>query len=126
MLLLFSVKPHYAAAIFEGRKVFEYRRSPPRRYLPGVALIYETLPVSAVTGAVKVEEPFSLQANDIAELEPDIAAYLAGARAPCAIPILVAKRFGTPIPFRALLARGVRAPQSWTYVATDFLPPGLF
>lgn len=73
-----------------------------------------------------VDAPLPLKTDDIAHLERDIAAYLAGARAPCSLPILVAKRLDTPIPFSVLLARGVRAPQSWTYVATDFLPFGFF
>lgn len=117
MHLLLSIKPYYAAEIYSGRKTAEYRRSPPRRALPGLAFLYETHPVSAVTGQVEMGAPQLLTEGELMQADADIAAYLAGARAPCALPILRATRFGMPIGLRDFVPGGMRAPQSWCYVA---------
>lgn len=115
--LLLSIKPHFAAAIYAGHKTAEYRRSAPRRGLPGWALIYETHPVSAVTGMMRAGAPQCLRNGELNQMEPDIAAYLAGARAPCALPIFGATLFARPVSLGELLPDGGRRPpQSWRYV----------
>lgn len=49
--LVFSIKPKYAEAIYEGRKKWEFRTRLPRSFRRGdEAVIYETLPVGLVTG----------------------------------------------------------------------------
>ena len=47
---IMALKPKYAKAIYEGKKNWEFRKHPPP--ILTQVLIYETAPVSAVTGAV--------------------------------------------------------------------------
>lgn len=117
--ILLPIKPHYAVAIHNGSKIVEYRRSPPRRGLPGLALLYETQPVSAVTAVMTMEAPCLLDAKKVQALDPDIVDYLAGASAPCAIPIQSVRRLAQPIGCAELAGAGVRAPQSWCYISSD-------
>ena len=49
-VIVMSLKPKYAKAIYEGRKNWEFRKTPPPSY-KGI-YIYETAPVSKVTGVV--------------------------------------------------------------------------
>lgn len=50
-VLVMSIKPEYAAKIYDGTKDFEFRKVPPRN-LDALYLIYESAPVSKLTGAV--------------------------------------------------------------------------
>ena len=45
-----ALKPKYAKAIYEGKKNWEFRKNPPP--ILKQVLIYESAPVSAVTGSV--------------------------------------------------------------------------
>ena len=50
-VLVLSIKPKYAEAIYSGSKHFEFRKVPPRN-LNAVYLMYESAPVSKITGTV--------------------------------------------------------------------------
>lgn len=50
-VLVMSLKPQYAAAIYAGTKRFEFRKKPPTN-LKAVYLVYESAPVSKLTGTV--------------------------------------------------------------------------
>ena len=50
-VLVLSIKPKYAEAIYSGTKRFEFRKVPPRN-LNSVYLMYESAPVSKITGTV--------------------------------------------------------------------------
>jgi predicted transcriptional regulator len=56
-IILLAIKPRYAADIYAGRKTIEFRRVIPRCMLPEnggesvKAFLYESAPVSKVTGA---------------------------------------------------------------------------
>lgn len=52
--LLISINPIYAKAIYEGRKRIELRRSLPKKLHSHLAFIYETSPISKVTGWVRI------------------------------------------------------------------------
>lgn len=62
MNVLLSIHPEYAAMIYDGRKKIEFRTTIPRKYdlYNGVApwddyiFLYETAPIYAVTGWIKV------------------------------------------------------------------------
>ena len=47
-VIVMSIKPQYAKAIYEGRKQWEFRKAPPPLYER--IYIYESAPVSKVTG----------------------------------------------------------------------------
>lgn len=63
MNILISIKPEYAAMIYAGEKKIEFRTTIPRKYnlYEGVApwddyiFLYETAPVYAVTGWIKLD-----------------------------------------------------------------------
>ena len=64
MNVLLSIHPEYAAMIYDGRKKIEFRTTIPRKYnlYEGVApwddyiFLYETAPIYAVTGWIKVSD----------------------------------------------------------------------
>lgn len=49
-VVMMAIKPKYAEAIYAGKKRWEFRKAPPP--VPGWVLLYESAPVSAVTGKV--------------------------------------------------------------------------
>ena len=55
-ILLLSIHPEFAHKIFHGTKTAELRRIRPRVARNDIILIYVTSPVSALSGAVKVQE----------------------------------------------------------------------
>lgn len=57
-VLVMSLKPQYAAAIYAGTKRFEFRKKPPTN-LKAVYLVYESAPVSKLTGTVMFSDPSS-------------------------------------------------------------------
>ena len=48
--MIMAIKPKYAKMIYEGRKQWEFRKAPPP--LMRVVYIYESAPVSAITGTL--------------------------------------------------------------------------
>lgn len=49
-IYIMAIKPKYAKAIYEGKKNWEFRKVPPPLLEP--ILLYESAPVSAITGMV--------------------------------------------------------------------------
>lgn len=49
-VIVMAIKPKYAKAIYEGRKTWEFRKAPPPLYTR--IFLYESAPVSAITGWV--------------------------------------------------------------------------
>lgn len=67
-VIVMAIKPKYAKAIYEGRKNWEFRKAPPPLFK--TILLYETAPVSAVTGVVVFGEPVTaLRVTEKAPLE---------------------------------------------------------
>lgn len=58
MNILLSIHPEYAAMIYAGEKKLEFRTNIPRKYnlLDDYIFLYETAPVFAVTGWIKVSD----------------------------------------------------------------------
>lgn len=63
MNVLLSIHPEYAAMIYDGRKKIEFRTTIPRKYnykgkplLDDYIFLYETAPIYAVTGWIKVSD----------------------------------------------------------------------
>ena len=48
--VIMAIKPRYAKMIYEGRKVWEFRKTPPP--LMRLVYVYESEPVSAITGTL--------------------------------------------------------------------------
>ena len=64
--LVMSIKPKYAEAIYAGTKLFEFRKKPPTN-LKAVYLVYESAPVSNLTGTVMFCGSFTVRAGAMVE-----------------------------------------------------------
>ncbi|MBP2161250.1 MULTISPECIES: ASCH domain-containing protein [Asticcacaulis] len=121
-MILLSLQTRFADAIYSGRKRQEFRRRPPRRGIPGLALIYETKPTGMVTGMVRIDGVIAVPTGQAANLafEDDpyrdyYDRYLEGAHEPVALMLGPPVRFVRPQPLMPLT--GLRlAPQSFCYV----------
>ena len=118
--IFMAIKPRYASAIYRGVKTWEFRKVPPPLFR--MIYIYESAPISAVTGWVMFSEAVSgipLVVWDIVKTNtcytknlagislPDLEAY-AGKKIVTALHVYKAERFDKPVPFK-----GVKAPQNW-------------
>lgn len=130
-VIVMALKPKYARAIYEGRKNWEFRKAPPPLF--HYIYIYESAPVSAVTGKVIFSESVTgipLVVWDIVKTNkcytknlagislPDLEAY-AGKKLVTALRVYKFKRLDKPIPLEA------KAPQNWgryAYVANSGIP----
>lgn len=65
-VLVMSIKPQYADEIYDGNKKFEFRKKPPTN-LKAVYLIYESAPVSKLTGTVMFCGSFTVRAGAMVE-----------------------------------------------------------
>ena len=59
--IVMALKPKYAKSIYEGRKNWEFRKAPPPLFKP--IYIYESAPVSKITGIIV----FSVEIRGLAE-----------------------------------------------------------
>lgn len=121
--LLLSIKPHYAAAIFDGRKEYEFRRCCPT--IPSVqfCLFYESAPVSQLTGFARVEEIVRASEVDLVQLpgasdpfRDQYHSYLRGAKRPGAIRLSAPVRFDRSMSLTKMFSDLNRPPQSYCYV----------
>jgi predicted transcriptional regulator len=136
LILLLSIRPIFAAAIYNRDKVYEFRRSTPRYGMPGPAFIYETMPIGRVTGWTYVSAAVPIvpgEAGELATKQDPFAEtyelYLKGAKSPCALALSFVSRFATPIRLSAMSSRPLRPPQSFCYLDSGWLsarPPLLF
>ena len=123
-----AIKPKYAAAIYAGTKRWEFRKAPPP--VPGWVLIYESAPVSAVTGkaylAAKIQgDPECVWSAVKTQkavgggpgiTEREFRAYCGKRRSVAACATFFAERFDSPQP----LPPGVHPPQNWgTYLLRE-------
>ena len=118
-VIVMALKPKYAKAIYEGCKTWEFRKAPPPLFKR--IYIYESAPVSAVTGWVSFSESItgvptwvwdavkscrfdgkSLPGITSKELEE-----YAGKRLVTALHVYKAERVEKPITF------GAKPPQNW-------------
>jgi len=117
--LLISLRPEYAEEIYAGRKHYEFRRVRMRVEPGEVVVIYETLPVGAVTGEFTIAKVV-FGGTELAGLERSkrraeaAAEYLAGARAATALKVSSPRRYRRK---RRLADVGLsRAPQSYCWL----------
>lgn len=117
---LFSIRSRHAQRIYSGSKLYEYRRCHIQLDVGCVCYVYETAPISAVTGEFVVTSVVCASPAELVELESDpieraaLARYLDGARRASAIQIGTAARWCRG---RALAEFGVsRPPQSYCYL----------
>ena len=115
--ILLSLRPEWAAAIYAIEKRYEFRRRRINLDLGDVVIIYETRPVSLVTGEFTVRSIEWGSARRLVTLERDRArrsslrAYLRGAAVGTAIGIGKARRYRQPLTLADLDVQ--RAPMSY-------------
>lgn len=119
-VIVMSMKPKYARAIYEGRKNWEFRKAPPPLFK--TIYIYESAPVSKITGTVvfseeirgiplsvyeivKMNKCFTKNIPGITALELQI--YTGSHNLVSALRVLYAERFDHTINFSA------KPPQNW-------------
>lgn len=70
-VLVISIKPKYAGLIYDGIKKIEFRKVPPRN-LNSFYLVYESAPVSKLTGYITFSAAFTCRAGAMLGLIKDI------------------------------------------------------
>lgn len=125
-VIVLSIKPKYAKAIYEGRKNWEFRKAPPPLFRE--MYVYESAPVSMITGTIVFSESVTgipMAVMDIVRTNKcftrnypgismgDLETY-AGKKTVTALRVLEAKRFDSPVKFNP------RPPQNW---GRFILPP---
>lgn len=118
-VLVLAIKPGYAKAIYEGRKNWEFRKSPPPLFRE--MYVYESAPVSAITGTIIFGEsvtglPFAVMeivrtnkcfSRNLPGITMDALATYAGEKLVTALRVAETKRFDAPVAFKT------RPPQNW-------------
>jgi predicted transcriptional regulator len=129
---LISIRPRFVDAIFSGEKWVELRR---RRFQaePGQLLfVYETSPVMAIRGIVRVR---SVETGSVTDLWPRVAAgacvtrteyqsYFSGSQCASAIHVTEPQAFAAPLTLSAIRATSplFHPPRTWTAFAALPLP----
>jgi len=120
-IVLLAIKPKYAEAIYAGTKRWEFRKAPPP--VPGWVFLYETAPVSAITGKVFLGAKIQGMPDAVwgfARSQKTIGGsagitlkayydYVGKANSVAACACFFAEKRPEPIP----LPTGVRPPQNW-------------
>lgn len=123
-IIIMAIKPEYAEAIYSGKKRWEFRKAPPP--VPGWVWLYESAPVSAITGQVYLALKIQGDSDfvwSIAKNQKEIGGgnvtgitektfrdYIGKKKTVAACATFFAERTASgPIP----LPPGVRPPQNW-------------
>lgn len=128
-IIVLSIKPKYARAIYEGRKNWEFRKVPPPLFR--VVFLYESVPVQAITGTCVFvasvsglpetvydtikrvpSEAVNKPGITLAELKE-----YAGGKPVTALRAIQVMKMEVPVPLRA------RPPQNWCRI-TSLRPEG--
>ena len=118
-VLLLALKPKYAKAIFEGKKNWEFRKAPPPLFRE--MYVYESAPVSAITGTITFSESvtgiphaiwYIVKTNkcftrNLTGISLEALQAYAGKHSVTALRVRDAKRFDEPVKTK------VRPPQNW-------------
>ena len=120
-MIVMSLKPKYAKAIYEGRKNWEFRKAPPPLFKP--IYIYESAPVSKITGIIGFSVEIRGFAEDVFDIvisnksftknDPgisflDLEEYVGTKKVVSALRIECVKRIDHPIEFDVK-----KVPQNW-------------
>lgn len=121
-VILFSIKPMYAAAILSGDKSVEFRRKVPARDI-SMAVIYATSPVSAVVGYCRVAGIVKASPSSIWKRFGEVGgirrasyrSYFEGSEVAVAIELTQPKELPVSVKLRKI-RRDLRAPRSYNYL----------
>lgn len=119
--VLMSIRPVLAEAIYRGTKLFEYRRVSARIRPGDRVLVYESRPMSCVSGEFRAGHVLKGPPSQLAALEPDpdiralVEHYLRGTAAATAIEVLSPRRWDACVALSEF-SPGTRPPQSYTFL----------
>ena len=129
--LLLSLKPRFAALIFDGQKTVELRRVAPTIQPGDRALIYASSPLRQLVGTCRVvdveidskAEVWERYGDQCALTEEEYEAYFEGAKHAVAIVVDNPARLPEPPSLATLRNRmsGFRPPQSFRYLSMGML-----
>lgn len=115
--MVMSIKPEWATLIYQGRKTVEVRKVSIHKWtLP--CLLYETAPVSMVTGIVLFGDRFRFDRQDFMQMSDscltteDVESYI-GTREVYGYRVKEVRRLTMPIEISEL---GIDPPRSYRYV----------
>jgi predicted transcriptional regulator len=124
--LLISIRPRFAAMIFEGTKTVELRRVKPRAASGDLAFVYVSSPTKELQGAFEVAKVVSASPSDLwvtlgrrtGISRAEFRQYFAGKEMAHAIVIRRAWKLPLALPLPALRERGggFQPPQSFHYI----------
>jgi predicted transcriptional regulator len=123
--LLVSIRPAFAAAAYAGLKRFEYRRVQMNARRGDRILVYESRPISKITGEFRVGSVIVAPVRILRHLEPDpglrhlVSAYLRGATVGTALEICAPNRWSEPSHPHAFFGREMRPPVSYQFVSDN-------
>lgn len=120
-VIVMAIKPTYAKAIYEGRKNWEFRKAPPPLFK--CIMVYESAPVSRITGVVMFDTAVTGCPADVFDLASNNRVYTtnkpgitydglkeyAGEHHVTALRVFAAKRFAEGVDVHM----DVRPPQNW-------------
>lgn len=136
-ILVMSIKPKYAEMIYSGTKLFEFRKAPPRN-LNASYLIYESAPVSSLTGMVNFSASLTVRSHAMVTLirnllgvtktraiemmgitEKELIEYAGGPNK-----FVTALMIETPFRSPGLSRYKIRPPQNWGQIQME-IPPAV-
>ena len=117
-----SIHPYHANRIYSGKKRIEFRRRASGLKVFDRLLIYETRPVSLITGEAIIEAIHVETFDDLCMMEPDfferncVARYLNGSRSPVGLGLAGVLKYKVPIKLSGIGLK--RTPQSYQFVGS--------
>lgn len=120
-LILIALRPSFAVAIYNRSKLFEFRRVRAKIQPNDRILVYESAPISQVTGEFNAGKVIYGKSSQILNLEPNLdsraaaAQYLTGAQLCTAIEVVDPIRWEQPIRLSNLYP-DLRPPQSYLFI----------
>lgn len=123
MKVLLSIKPEFALKIFEGSKKYEFRRTLFKNKEVNKVIVYASAPISQVIGEFDIEDVLKKDLEELWSETQDFSgiskefydSYFEGKEEGFAIKVKKAKKYKTFLNIQETF--GVRAPQSFVYVA---------
>lgn len=122
MKVLLSIKPEFADKIFEGTKLFEFRRLIFKNPEIKIVIVYASSPIQKVVGEFEIENIFSLEPTELWERTKEYSGisekfffeYFAQCKIAHAIKIKKTKKYKKPLNLKENF--NVTPPQSYLYL----------
>ena len=125
MKVILSIKPQFVEKIFNGSKIFEFRRSIFKNKEVKKILVYASAPISKVVGEFEIEEVLHMEISSLWKHTSKLSGitekyfrdYFQGKEFGYAIKVKKIKAYKENLGIEETF--GVKAPQSFAYVKTE-------